>query len=251
MAPRKLERAPIIEVVCGFGFPPIEGLDPISAGAYWKTISAQFPAHQILPAVTDVVGFQVAHSLPQRALLTSRDDEQVIQIQADRFYFNWRKRAGTYPRFTGAGGVLDLGLKEFARFAGYCEETFGARPQPQRVDLSKVDLLPLGGEWQDLADLAVLVPLLQPFVRRTTKEPDLSIRWSEIRSGADLFAALHLGIEPVFNELPALALKIETRMTKDSAPERVPDVFALLNKELNDVFFGLLNEGELHRFGGK
>jgi uncharacterized protein (TIGR04255 family) len=250
---KKLVRPPIVEVVCGFVFPPISGMDAVAAGAYWASIRDRFPAHTIQPAVTDVVGFTVTDgAAPQRALLVSADDQYVVQIQADRFYFNWRKRLDDYPHFTGAGGVLELGMKEFTLFSDHCVKACDCAPQPVRVDLAKVDLLPEGREWSDTKDLVKVLPLLRGVVDASSNEPEVAMRWSEQRNGADFVASLHLGLELMFNELPKRAVKMETRIAKATSPERdkLLATFEELNDTLNAIFFGLIPETELHRFRG-
>ena len=152
---RQLDAPPIIEVVCGIFYAPIPAIDPVSVGALWERLRETYPTHAIHPAISDGLPFVV---LPGRlrSWFVSRDDVYVVQIQADRFYVNWRKRADLYPRFSdreGKEGVLARALREFDVFAEDCERRLGQRPRPATVELSKVDLLVQGEHWTDLADL--------------------------------------------------------------------------------------------------
>ena len=146
VAPR-LKDPPILEVVCGFFFPALAGLDPILVGKYWAEQKEKhgFPNRQLHGPVVERPGFLVAEGVgPLRSWLVSASEEYVLQIQPDRFYFNWRKREAQYPHFNDYGetkGVLSQSLAEFDQLGAFARDVLGEAPKPVQLQLAKTDLL--------------------------------------------------------------------------------------------------------------
>jgi hypothetical protein len=254
---KKLGAPPIVEVVCGLFFAPIPELDPIAVGKLWHDLRGEYPQHTVQPPVVDQVGLMLAPGAgPLRSWFISPDDEWIIQIQYDRFYLNWRKREGSYPRFNDDGkerGVLSRALAEFERFSKFCDEAFEARPNITRADVAKVDLLVQGEHWQDTADLATLMPIVRALrAHAKTDSADFTAQIAETRPACDVIVGVHCGMQSIFGMLPTRGVRIETRAHRavDAASPDPRTNLAELNAELNDVFFGLFESKELTRFGG-
>lgn len=254
----RLKAPPIVEVVCGFFFSPITGLDPITIGKYWaehkeKAGHPPFPKKQLMPPVTDRPSFVLGDGVgPLRCWLVSESEEYLLQIQPDRFYFNWRKREGEYPHFNtrdGKDGVLARGLREFEEFGKFCGASLGQTPKAVRLELAKIDLLEQGKHFTDFTDLASLLPVVQQAMKITkSSEPMLHLKLSDFRDGHDIqfqltTAVLAADMKP--------ALQLETRATADVGEGSLNDKFVGMNAIINEVFFGLIADAELSRFGGK
>ena len=100
---------------------------------------------------------------PLRAWLVSTPDDYVLQIQPDRFYFNWRKREGAYPHFGDyepTKGVLSRSLSELAELGDFTLGALGQKPKPTQLELAKIDFLVSPKHWSDHADLAKVLPVL-------------------------------------------------------------------------------------------
>lgn len=253
-ATRKLEAPPIIEVVCGVFFPAVAGLDPILVGGWWHQIQKEYPRHEIQPAVADASVY-FAHGVgPLRSWLISESDEWVIQIQPDRFYMNWRKRAGGYPRFSGKDGVLDRAVFELGRFQEYCRAELKTTIAPLLVDLAKVDLIIEDQHWKGPEDLGQVLPVVADvgrFAKSGGVELNLQIAEPRPEEGGMMQLGLSLSTETIRGGQVARAVKIETRCTRRLAgpsEDHVRRSFAQLNEEANAVFFGLIRPEELHRF---
>src|ERR1019366_1103919 len=251
----KLASPPIVEVVCGLFFEPITALDPISIGNFWHGLRVEYPGHTVQLPVLDQPNFMFAFGPgPLRSLFTSSSDEYVIQIQNDRFYLNWRKREGGYPRFNdyeNEKGVMSRAVAAFELLSLFCNGAFGVRPAVRRPEVTKVDLLEHGKHWSDLADLSKLVPMvgtLRAFA--STEEADLTARIAETRAEGDVVLAMHFGMQSIFGMMPARGLRLETRAHR-ALPGETPDLreeLTSLNEMLNVAFFGLLAPEELSRF---
>jgi hypothetical protein len=252
LAPR-LKDPPIVEVVCGFQFSPISGVDPILVGKYWAQRAPTFPSKQIQPPVTDRQGLALIEGIgPLRCWLVSEDDQYVLQIQPDRFYFNWRKRKAAYPHFNDYGeneGVLSGSLREFAIFAEFCRAELGHAPNPARVDLVKIDLLVQQQHWTDFRDLAKLLPVVK-HIGQVTKstDPTIHMKVFEVRETHEVhfqIASAHAGVDLTS------AVQMETRAAGDVGPLGLRDKFLALNDAVNEIFFEMLDPNEWKRFGGR
>lgn len=252
MAPR-LKAPPIVEVVCGFIFAPLAGLDPLVVGKYWSKHKEKdgYREHQLHPAVSDRPGLSLTEGLgPLRCWLIKETDDYVLQIQPDRFYFNWRKRAEAYPHFTnqdGAEGVLAKSLREFAQFGQFCKEELALErtPAPVRFELAKVDLLVSPAHWKDYSDLNSVLPMLKQ-LPRITDEPTLSLSLVGPRDRFQVqFGLTNVGLSADMSP----AVKMETQVTAD-ASENAEVRLGAMNDTANEIFFGMIAEAEFGRFGG-
>src|SRR5262245_29707669 len=111
----KFERPPVIETALGVQLAPIANFTAGHYGWFWKHyldaswIKAQ-DSHR-LPPQFEKFGEQGEWQLPgppvviqhapqpDRILLINASDDRIIQLQNDRFHYNWRKRTGDYPSF--------------------------------------------------------------------------------------------------------------------------------------------------------
>jgi hypothetical protein len=240
LAPR-LKDPPIVEVVCGFFFPALPGLDPLFVGKYWAEVKekAGFRRGPLQPAVSDRPGIVLGDGVgPLRSWLVSETDEYVLQIQADRVYFNWRRRQGEYPHFRNDGGkegVLTKSVRELAELSAFCEKSLGVKPAPVRLELAKIDQL---------------VPLVLPIAKiARSAEPIVNLNVIESRDGHDVLfqmtnAALGPGGQP--------SVQLETRTSAPCEGGELADSFRAMNDVVNEVFFGMIDDAASGwaRFGG-
>lgn len=249
VAERKhLKDPPIVEVVCGFVFEPVPGLDPVAVGLFWDSLRAEYPTKQLHPAVGMPPGLAIGLG-PIRTWLVNGDGEQLLQIQQDRFYFNWRKGSAGYPHFHSyeRPGVLRRCLSEFERFAAFCETSLGRRPRPTGIELSKIDHLLQGKHWRDFADLAQVVPALAAMGPLFASEyPVVQVQSFDVRDGREVHISMNNAvITPGF----VRAMQIETRVVSPVGAGAEP-TFEALNEIANAMFNQLVPESQWGRFGG-
>lgn len=94
---------PVNEVVCGVRFRPMDGLLIPHYGEFWTQIRRQFPNIKHAIPIGESPGEipldkETGFPLPRVWYINSSDD-QLVQLQKDRLYFNWRKRVNEYPRY--------------------------------------------------------------------------------------------------------------------------------------------------------
>jgi len=241
-----LEQPPIVEVICGVHFDPLE-VDPVLAGAFWAERRDRFPHRKILPALhaaPDPMGVMVAlgGAMPLRTWLISADETHLVQIQQDRFYLNWRRRpqGGDYPHFASSGehGLLAQALREFDAFGRFCEQTLAKSPTVRRVELGKVDHFAEGDSWSGSADLARMMPGLAPFLA-LCEGGRSDVLWRvHDRKGESEFtatAASTLAFE-AGNPQPRKGLKFETSVVLPATAGDLEAKFRIANKTVNAAF---------------
>jgi uncharacterized protein (TIGR04255 family) len=144
----KYRKPPVVEVVCGVLFELLEALKAPQSGDFWNLIRSEFPEVDEQPLLSPVVeafgavlqkNIQLLHvpPLPRLWFLSERKD-RLIQIQRDRFLFNWRRLGadGVYPSYETVFGDFVKYLNVFRDFA---EKIPGCRCSPQQYELTYVN----------------------------------------------------------------------------------------------------------------
>jgi uncharacterized protein (TIGR04255 family) len=113
------DRPPVIEVVYGVRFAPLQAWKLPHIGIFWQQILNEFPRCEHAPPITgpDFIDPTTALPIPRVWLINSTDD-RLVQLQSGRFLFNWRRRDGAapYPRYsTLSKRFFDL-FREFRGF---------------------------------------------------------------------------------------------------------------------------------------
>lgn len=111
--PVKFENPPVVEVICGVLYKELPKLRLPHLGVFWSTVRDAFPQPDEKPPLAPVIesfppvlGASQAMEwidLPApRLWLLSADGRQLLQLQKDRFLYNWKREAsddGNYPSF--------------------------------------------------------------------------------------------------------------------------------------------------------
>jgi uncharacterized protein (TIGR04255 family) len=158
------EKPPIDEVVVGRVFGSRPDLTAGHVGKFWGLVEAEFPQYRGMPPVMDPptmlangeIQILVANHPSQRAWFVSAEQTQLLQLQHDRFYYNWRQltdKTREYIRFE----------KIFAGFSKYSQilDSFVvsqlATPlKTVRLDLTYINVFKKGVDWNDTSDLRAL-----------------------------------------------------------------------------------------------
>src|SRR4051794_23278977 len=109
----RFDRPPVDETVLGVDFSPLPAWNVIHYGLFYRTISEHYPQvvpQPPLPPQTEEFGsrpqpnvqFMLAMApFDTRCWFIDRTETRLLQVQADRFLRNWRKRpqGGDYPLY--------------------------------------------------------------------------------------------------------------------------------------------------------
>jgi uncharacterized protein (TIGR04255 family) len=151
------KKPPVDEVVCGFRFEPLRDLKVPHIGLLWEKFRNEYPtAQHAVPIATDnSIAVDEATGLPlPRIWFISKADNELIQFQSDRFYYNWRHRGDDYPRYPSI-------IKKFDK-ARVCLDVFAmelklGKIKPLECELTYINHIPAGQGWEKIDDLPKVI----------------------------------------------------------------------------------------------
>lgn len=246
-----LSSPPISEVVCGFVFDPIPGIDLLELGVYWERRKERYPKKLVQPALMEGRLELSLGSPSMRVWLITEDDAFVLQLQNDRLILNWRARETDYPRFSdhdGGQGIMSRALSEFEDFSRYSEQRFNARPALKRVELAKVDLFWEGTHWDGFTDLNKLIPATRTFIPFCSSSfPEIQLRFNEVADDMQLHLSLMTVLSAEDRQKRGLRVESQAQLPATDVAS-VSRALVQANDRLNTVFFSIVGEAELKRF---
>ncbi len=148
---------PVNEVVCGIRFHAPDKLRFPHIGFLWDKFRTDYPTIQHAPPIASAKGeilIDKVTGIPlPRVWFINRSDDQLVQFQFDRFYFNWRRRQDVYPRYTyvikNFENVLDTIITFFNEFEL-------GKIDPIEYELSYINHIPEGQGWNTIDDLPII-----------------------------------------------------------------------------------------------
>jgi len=159
---------PVNEVVCGLRFNTPDKLRIPHIGFLWDKFRADYPIIQHVPPIASAKGeilLDSATGIPlPRVWFINKSDDQLVQFQIDRFYFNWRRRQSDYPRYDHVIKNFESVLNAIVNF--FSEFELGEL-KPIEYELSYINHIPKGQGWNTIDDLP---RIFSDFVWKQTKE---------------------------------------------------------------------------------
>ncbi|MBU4268583.1 MAG: TIGR04255 family protein [Acidobacteria bacterium] len=148
------KKPPVDEVVCGIRFKVPDKLRITHFGLLWDKFKKEYPNVQhAIPIATNIAQViedkSTGMPLP-RVWFINKSDDQVIQFQIDRLYFNWRHRNDAYPRYLSVIDNFSKTYEEVDKF--FTEMNFG-NIEPIESELSYINIIEKGKGWNSLDDL--------------------------------------------------------------------------------------------------
>jgi len=158
---------PINEVVCGVQFRPLPLFQAPHYGLFWQTIRKEYPTSRtVLPLGKDAipvspneraeVTFQIGPDFP-RVWFISSDEACLIQLQHDRFLFNWRAQDGRneYPRYPK---VIQKFKRHFGEFKEFLKDNALGEPALLGTELSYINNIRPGAGWGNFSEVGEIFP---------------------------------------------------------------------------------------------
>ncbi len=145
---------PVNEVVCGMRFHTPDKLLIPHIGFLWNKFRSEYSIIQHAPRIVSIKGEipvnEIAGLPFPRVWFINKSDDQLVQFQTDRFYFNWRRRQSDYPGYAhiikNFETVLDNILNLFDEFEL-------GELNPIEYELSYINHIPKGQGWDSINDL--------------------------------------------------------------------------------------------------
>ena len=188
---------PIDEIVCGMRFDPIKQLQSGHFGILWQKFMPDFPKTEDQNLVGPVSGKDLGNSdkLPlPRVWFIHENENELIQVQRNRFLHNWRKRRpeDEYPGYKKIVENFERYLACFQEFL--VEENLG-NLVAKEYELTYIDLIPQGQGWEKLSDLGKVFPNLLSTTKQELLSTDIRVvNWQTILDLPDKMGQLGLAI---------------------------------------------------------
>lgn len=160
---RDFSHPPVVETVLGVQFSPIAQFSISHFGLYWATIRDRFPKSEVAPALdqereefssarTGRMGFRFVTEPLVRCWFLDNNGNQLVQIQRDRFIFNWRKQSGdeVYPRYERLRAIFE---SEWTHFCSFLKSEGLNCPEVNQSEVTYVNHIEPDGDWKNFATL--------------------------------------------------------------------------------------------------
>lgn len=160
---------PVIETVLGVEFAPLTKWDVVHFGLFWNEIQSDFPETRTQPALdSQIERFEKPKAAEPRVRLLLKpelrcwfvadDGRTLIQVQHNRFLFNWKKESAAdhYPHFEDV--IRPAFLREWSRFRRFVETKNLGTFEIVQAEVTYINHLEIGKGWSSAADLPQVFP---------------------------------------------------------------------------------------------
>jgi uncharacterized protein (TIGR04255 family) len=178
---------PVVETILGVQFSPIEKWGIPHFGLFWQTIVKNYPSFQgqmpILAPIEQPTIFapspeaqvEVVLDPPARCQFVSENLSDLVQVQRDCFYYNWRKiPGGVYPRY--AQFVRPGFERNWAKFCDFLAAKNLGKPTVIQCEVSYVNHIPRGVGWETVSEWHNVLKSLSPSDHQTLLRNPESIK---------------------------------------------------------------------------
>jgi uncharacterized protein (TIGR04255 family) len=159
----KFTNPPLSEVSFSVEF-SAHDLASVHQGLYWQTIRSEFPTYFDRPPIPSPLANTLTFTnLPplRRVWYESSDRHQLIQLQSDRFIYNWRRLDSDheYPSFEV---IFPLFLGHWQKFETWWQSEIGRAIQPMGYSLTYTNEIGQGYGWSGAEDHHKIFTLFNP-----------------------------------------------------------------------------------------
>ena len=167
----KFNKPPVVEIVLGVQFNPLRGLTNSHMGAYWVGLKSEWPVVKNTAPLEEQfehfgergpslalasLHIQITQDPSSRMVMTHREKNRIIQIQNNRFHFNWTggHMKEQYPKYDDfVRPAFDEAFGDFQRFVA--EEELG-EIVPNQWEVTYVNHIPKGSVWNEPDEWAAI-----------------------------------------------------------------------------------------------
>ncbi|QLC25668.1 TIGR04255 family protein [Parasphingopyxis algicola] len=201
------ESPPVVETSIGVQFEGLEGFQSLHAASFWERIRDKYvrleerppldPAFETFGPRSAPLGVpelqMIQAPIQPRFFFISEDDSELVQLQKDRLFFNWRKRPGAeeYPRYVHVREKIESlfqMLRDWSRDEGL------GKPRPTQCEAIYVNIIPLVDSAGEACGLSYVFPWLVGMMGTTEDGVFKFRRVLQNQSGIPV-ARLHVSLE--------------------------------------------------------
>jgi len=162
------KRPPVIERVLGVHFAPIEKWGVPHYGLFWQSLRAEYPKFSVQPPIASVaetesnllhVDLRTGGDI--RCWFISESDEELIQVQKDRFLLNWRRRESPgYPRYSTT--LRNTFVSRWSSYRDFLSSEHLGEPHVVQCEVTYINHIRQGEGWQVAADWDQVFTICNP-----------------------------------------------------------------------------------------
>lgn len=181
------ERPPLTEVSFGLHFSPLVGFRAAHYGMFWSRLRPDFTETVDKPLVGQIaVGGPSEEWFPlPRVWFVHKALEHLIQLQPNRFYFNWRRSPseGVYPRFESLEPTFHSYVSKLGQFVA--AEGLGSL-DINGFELAYVNHIFRGEGWDTIRDIGKVFPDLSWRARSDSNKEPKGLAWHVVFEHSDM-----------------------------------------------------------------
>jgi len=164
----KYGKPPVVELVCGILFESLSKFLAPHMGLLWEVFKTEYPnIRQMMPLAPLIEGFDATprsvgplsddFPLHPRVWFETKDGTGLIQVQRDRFLYNWKKvkPEDEYLHYEHVIGQFKNCLSQFESFL---HDNELGEIKPIQYELTYVNHIPKGEGWNKLNEVGKVFP---------------------------------------------------------------------------------------------
>jgi uncharacterized protein (TIGR04255 family) len=159
------DNPPVVETFLSVAFNELDKWNIPHFGLYWREIRSDYPKFEILPPLPTAIErygavspsdegvLELLSQPPVRCWFIHQSSTRLIQVQNDRFVFNWRKikPEDIYPRFDEA--IRGQFAAEWSRFIAFLKSESVTPPTVTQCEIAYINHVPLEDGWKTYQSL--------------------------------------------------------------------------------------------------
>ena len=168
LSPAKLpeyDAPPAVETLMGMHFARLAGWNILHLGQIYDHFKTLYPHAVLVPPVVEprdlAQGTINPEDLPIRAIFTNSENTELVQVQPSLFLRNW-KRSRQTEAYTHYRILKPRFQEDWNKFTGFLRENSLRYPQVIQCEVTYVNHLLRGRDWESYNDLAKLIKLIAP-----------------------------------------------------------------------------------------
>jgi uncharacterized protein (TIGR04255 family) len=157
------QKPPAVETLVGFHFFPLQNWKTPNFGLFWQEIKKEYPDAQVHPALAEqalrvelnsaLASIKLTGDVPVRWWYVHKSGKRLIQVQADSFIQNWRKRDTDDP-YLHYKELRPAFQKTWSQFLRFLKRQRVESPRVRQCEVTYVNHIDRGEGWRSFADLA-------------------------------------------------------------------------------------------------
>ena len=164
----RYENPPVVELVCGILFESLHKFLAPHIGLLWEIFRTEYPnMRQIMPLAPLIERFDAtpspAVSLPDdfplhpRVWFETKDGTGLIQVQRDRFLYNWKK-VKPDDKYLHYDYVIRKFANCLSQFESFLRDNELGEIRPIQYEMTYVNHIPKGEGWNSLNEVGRVFP---------------------------------------------------------------------------------------------